>query len=445
MIESLPQELLAEVLDALELADLSSIRLTSRQLERKSAKAFGAAAFSEVRVDFSRANLEWIGNIASRDDFRLAVRRVRLGRWDGKTTGATGSHTSTHGHGGRWSRLEDGTLDYGASEPARRFADSLLRFPNCTTVTVTDDKLTPLNEPRHNSHEEQLSSADAMGLVLHALSSTDAPSLRCLHICLHGRTDWYPPSATISTAVSSAEKALRQLEELTLELDKEGEETVANLLQLVTICPDLRTLRILLPRHLEAPLLPQHLHSLPHFTPPRLETVLLCSTVIDQEDLERLLSSSPDTLARLDLGQIRLTSGRWTDVLEHLRATPFRRLRHFSMFACRDGPAGECIAFCPLWASREEREAPDVSLYFRVSMAADAPDLVYHVTGALFKDAAGHDAAGRALRMIAECNHRCPVAGGEPWCVRRSNGRMAVIKEMVRVGIAPREQWFGLS
>lgn len=139
MLEALPPDLLDKVLLGLELPDLYQLRLTSRHLERETSPTFGAEVFSTLRLDLSAQNLRWVRNIADHDRFRLAVRSLWLGDWDGKVTGAGHTWEASYGTSGHWPRLEDGRVDYNC-EMVRQFVDCVARFENYTSVTTTDER-----------------------------------------------------------------------------------------------------------------------------------------------------------------------------------------------------------------------------------------------------------------------------------------------------------------
>lgn len=270
--------------------------------------------------------------------------------------------------------------------------------------------------PSYKGPETNLSSADVMDLVLHAISAPGAPSLRYFRTRLARRLDWDVPGYITRAAVSRVEKHFAHLEELTLELDAGDAESTANLLHLIAAASRVRTLRIRLHQsyiYKTGPpidsLLTDYLDSIPHYKP-QLHTLLIYTKAISEASLLRLMSNSLDTLTRLDLCA-HLTGSSWTALLNHLQEAPFRALRRFSMFACSDGPGKEMIAFCPLWQDWEAHsEALGVDFWFLRGRTAKTPRFVSHITGVVF-DAGGEDGAARArgaLRALVEHSHRCP-------------------------------------
>lgn len=408
MLETLLPELFTLVLPSLELPDLSSLRLTSRQLERRSISAFSTAAFSEVRVDFSASNVRWVRNVANHDEFRLAVRSLRVGKWEGKVTGTSHDPHMSYGLDGHWPRLEDGRVCREAVQP---FVDCLLRFSNCASVTVTDDSAVLPYHSDYRGPDRHLSSADAVDLVFHALSTPGAPSIRCFQVRIRRDLDWYPsPYITLPTIAPIDESVMGDLEELSLMLWMEHKVSMEGFLKLLAGAPRLTTLRLMLDYECLTqdghpwPLISQYLDSLPHLTP-LLATLTLVNIRISATSLLRILSSYPDTLRRLDLNKVNLRSGSWDSVLEQLQN--FRCLRRYSMFSCREGPALDWVAFCPLWKSCEVRDLPGVRFEFRVWNTIRRTPNKLHVTGALFESSGDVVATRMALRAMVEFSHRC--------------------------------------
>lgn len=446
MIENLPLELFIMVIRFIRLKDLYSLRLTSQRLERKSIRVFSAAAFSEVRVDFTPANLRWLSNVASHGDFRLAVHSLRVGAWEGRITRRKPLYYA-YGVGGLWPRSRNDRINYRACDLAQQFVRSLLKFPNCGSITVTDRLATSTYALLHG----HLSSADAVALALQALSvsTRGAPLLRNLHIAIRSGIDWQLPGWVTGAAVASARRRMTQLEELNLELGMDDTESITSLLQLIEASPRLRTLRLSLNPELRLQL-PQCLVSILHFPLPSLSTILLSGMTMDESTVTWILSNSTETLKRLDFDRVALNSGSWSSVIERLVDTPFRDLRRFSMFACRDGPAGETVAFCPLWRAQKESAwpmdaSPGALFYFWHSVTADMLPKTYHITGAAFESETGGSGAKRALGAMVGYSHRCPRGGGDMGlrCVDlRETGEM--FKDRDSMGeLAFRERWTG--
>lgn len=450
MLEALVPELFSQVLLFLLLPDLCSLRLTSRHLKQVTARDFATAAFSTIRIDFSTANLQWAQNIASYDDFRSAVRTLRVGKWAGKVTGARSSQDISYGHGGQWPRLDSRRVDC-ASDYVQKFVHCVSRFPNCTGVVVTDERTALPHYPDYRGRDRHLSSADAVDLVLHALSAREAPALRKIRTRISHGIDWYPPGLISKTAVAEVRSnVVEHLEDLTLELRVEDEESTASLLQLLTRSPGLTTLRLMLDcgepvtDGLTASPLSHCLDSLPHFSP-RLDILFLGNLKLSETGLLRLLSNSADTLGRLDLSEVCLTSGSWNAVLAHLQAVPFRHLQRLSMFRCSEGPSDETVAFCQLWKRQGVCEARRGSFEFRFSCTVIEPPKAYHVTGALFESSGDAAEMRMALQAIAENSHLCSSNyNPAPRCAELHDMKKTMERPYTG-GITLFERWTGLS
>ncbi|SPO07068.1 uncharacterized protein DNG_09762 [Cephalotrichum gorgonifer] len=321
MLGTLIPDIFDQIIVHFELEDFYPIRLTSRRLERLSVRAFGAAAFSNLTVDFSADNLRLIRNVANHDEFRLVVHSLRVGEWEGKITKTKYSYQNSYGFNGHWPRLEDGRVDR-ECELVRQFVDSLSRLSNCTSVTFIGGR--PLmGKPPYKGPEQNLSSVDALDLVLHALSVPGAPFLRYFQASIGRGLDWYPRGRITRAAVAAVENLLAgHLEEITLELDGSDGECAANLLRLATASRHLRKLRLWLCGGgglATESRLTQHLDSVPRFTP-ALDTLRIRSP-----DDERGQSTS----ALVQIGRHANQAGPLSEALRRIldnrpRAPPSR-------------------------------------------------------------------------------------------------------------------------
>lgn len=125
----------------------------------------------QAQVDLRRPNLEWITDISSHEDFRVAVREWQVGNWSGRGNTWKSSRETPLGDDGHWPRVAGGHLDL-MSSFVQQFTKALLRFFNCTSATVTDNRARVSYFPQNiNSGPEQnLTWADAVVLMLYALS-----------------------------------------------------------------------------------------------------------------------------------------------------------------------------------------------------------------------------------------------------------------------------------
>lgn len=446
MLGTLPPELLAQIVSLLEVPDLSSLRLTSRQLERPSTESLSATVFSTIRVSFGVDNLRWVSNVAGHEDFRLAVRCVRIGKWE---TGARDSYEMGYGVGGYWPRQEDGRVDR-QSELVQQFVDCLSRFPNCASIIVTDERILYTYSQHYRGPDRHLSSADAVDLALYALSASRLSSLRSFQTRIVQCLDWYPEGSITLPDAASVDKGIADnLEELTLELRAEDPKPIASLLHLVAAAPRLAKLRLFLTSNTTADdgyggsLISQHIDTASHSTP-RLDTLLLGCLMISEAGLLRLISGSCDTMKRVDFHSVTLTSGSWTSVLENLHIAPFRQLQWLSMFHCREGSSDATVAFCPLWKSGRADELPDVSFGFKVASTARSPVPRFHLTGALFESRGGNSGTAAALRAMVENSHMCPGHDDPgPQCGELRELKLA--DENHRGTVTFFERWTGLS
>ena len=419
MLSDVPPEIHDAIFRVLEVADFHSLRLASRQLEQRSRAAFGAAAFSTLRVDFSRDNLEWLADVSSREDFRLAVREWQIGNWSGRGNGWKYSREIVLGDDGHWPRIEGGHLDLNSSL-VQQFTQMLSRFPNCTSATVTDQRARLSYHPRNinSGPEESLTSADAVELMLHASSVPGAPRIQSFRIRVSRDLDWNPPGAISKATIASAQNSwTTHLPELVLEFPAESDrDNEDNLLHLLTSSSNLKTLRLKWHAEFgsEGYTLTRHLDKFPDFAPP-LENLLLGTLTLAESDVLRLLMSCRDTLSSLSFYIVKLRSGSWKNILEFLYDTPFQGLRRLSMYACSDGSEGDYTAFCPLWKNQQLRGSCGGTFEFGRSRTGRRGDrgnrpkvLQLHITGFLFETKEGAPAMNSALRACIENSHRAP-------------------------------------
>lgn len=179
MLTQLIPELVRMILALLDVPDFYSLRLTSHHLEQVSRAAFGAAAFSKLRLDLRTANLSWLSDISSHDDFRHAVREWHIGHWQGRASASKLSLGMSLAADGHWPRLLSKNLDLG-SEPVTKVVRLLRRFPNCMGVTITDEreswKYLFLTWDGATYDLRGFYPRDAVELILHAFSAPGAPS-----------------------------------------------------------------------------------------------------------------------------------------------------------------------------------------------------------------------------------------------------------------------------
>lgn len=406
-LESLVTELFDEVLSLLRVPDLCRLRLSSRALEQRSRRTFRVAAFSNVRVDFSKENLQWLSEIAS-SDLRLVVRSLEVRDGCG-----SGVRAKPYGDGMEWPRLESGVVNP-ESRHVREFVDALSRFPNCTTANVTD--LMVKGNP--DDDRKELSSADAVELILHAYSTAGVPPIECFRMRITVDCDW-PDTVVISEATVAAAQAVfaSHLQELVLEFhptEDRYDGYAMRILDLLTAAPKLKTLRLMLnygefavdiglePR-------PYHLGWIfdvsPDFAPP-LEHLTVGEMLLLPDQLFQLLAGCRDTLTSLSLFDLGLETGSWTDVLGFLRDGSFGKLRRIALHDIREAYFGLHLAFCPLWNARGQLHDLCGGTFEFVTIGPAMRARKKHVRGVIFEAEGTGPAMETGLRVIAEYSHR---------------------------------------
>lgn len=418
MLEELIPELFDEILGLLDLRGLISLRLASPQLQRRSRAAFGAVAFSTISVDFSRANLQWLSRIGS-SEFRLAVRKLRVGNWGDKSKYNRGI---PYGDDGYWLRLESGIVD-ADSHLARQFVAAVSLFPNCTTAVVTDSRARHCRPGEDWTPEENLSSADAVELVLRAYSVPGAPPIQRLHIRIQSGRDWVLPALISESRIASAQRACAtHLQELVIEFKAREDEYLARMLGLITASPNLRTLTLMWhcygfrDSNQAGYRLGQHLEGFSGFIPP-LEHLELARIALRETSVLRLLSGCHRTLKTLAFNRVGINPGPWVDILRHLQDGQFYGLRRISLQGCRDVSDNSTLAFCPLREAQERlQETCGGTFEFRYSRTAQRA-MELHVVGVLFETESGTSAMKAGLKALIEHSHGASdEAGVTPPC-----------------------------
>ena len=415
MFAELIPDVLYIILSLLDVSDFYSLRLTCRRLEQTSRAAYGAAAFTKLRVDFSKADMERMTDIANHEDFRLAVRELQMGYWKDRAKERRNSYEIALRDDGSWPHKQGGCLDLD-SELVKEFVHILSRFPNCTRVTLAEDRAIAYF-PENGGYERRLTSADMVELLLYAYSVPGAPPIYSFRIRIVHDRDWVLGLAGISgpAAVSVQRNWTAHLRELVLEFPANGDDNFMTMLHLLTSAPKLKTLRLVLRSNADGrplgDLLCRHLDKFPDFTP-SLEALTLGLLDLEEPILLRLLSACQDTLRTLDLYRVRVRS--WKTILEYLYAIPFPKLRRLSMHSCADGSEGKIVGFCPLWKDQELQGLPGGTFEFKRS---NTRGYQVHITGALFEAKPGTPTMKQALRALMERCHRCPSEyNGEAPC-----------------------------
>ena len=159
----------------------------------------------------------------------------------------------------------------------------------------------------------------------------------------------------------------------------------------------------------------------------------------DEAGLLDILSKSQDSLVHLSFHSLRITSGSWSCVFEHLHTTPFPNLQRLSLFMCSEGPTSAAkLIFCRLIRSLVHRTSPKPDFEFDFGLGhiwRDSP----HVLGILLQTTTTRDPAALkgAFRAVIDKSD-LEVNRGEALRCTAAPGCLLLLQQMHRRG-GPRE------
>ncbi|KAF2263083.1 hypothetical protein CC78DRAFT_618032 [Lojkania enalia] len=174
-LQTLPKELVDQIVGFANDDDILSLRLTCRILEAKTFTNFTDTYFSVLKYDLSRYDTEFISLLAANERLRSAVKILRIctTRCTRQTSGATYSlGPKPLGHGYEWER---GT--YGELAGSLAIADDLgdllkCKFINCRRFEITSSK-TVMDNAMYGSYS--LTPSDAIVILFKAISRKTIP------------------------------------------------------------------------------------------------------------------------------------------------------------------------------------------------------------------------------------------------------------------------------
>ena len=159
MSSSLP-DLPVEIIDLIgtftQPADLRSLRLICRKLNKKTLDQFALRHFATVRSDLSRKSLQRLQRISQNEHFAQSVQCLRIYYHD----------DGTLGKGYTWSRNPTGSLIEGPNECVDLLQDMLSnRLRNCRAFCFEND-----DEYQPYFAEDCIVPSDAVGIVLSTIA-----------------------------------------------------------------------------------------------------------------------------------------------------------------------------------------------------------------------------------------------------------------------------------
>lgn len=316
---TLATEIIELIATFIEPADLLSLRLVCRELNRKTLNSFGRVNFATIHTDLSHKNLERIRSISESEHFARHVKCLQI----------RASPDGTIGQGFGWPRDSSGCLagNLNGADLLRYLLSQ--RLHNCRSFVIyhADEY-----EPRHDT--DRLVPSDAVGLILSIVAEADLALQSFIVQCSHygnRRLDTPRLQMPLSQTPTFV-KAWSQIEELALDYAITSDQW--NWVRhLISSALKLRKLSL---GYNEADASFMHqLSSLHELN--RLEELSLRPARVTLDAITSLLHKNRDTLHSLSLQDTALDGeGTWTMVFENMKGQ-FPRLQNLVLFLLKEG------------------------------------------------------------------------------------------------------------
>ena len=323
-------EIIELIATFVELADLRSLRLVCRELNRKTLNSFGLANFATIQTDLSHKSLERIRSISNTEHFAIHVQCLHVKH----------SPDGIIGEGFDWPRHSSGCLagNLNGTDLLRDLLSQ--RLLNCRSFLIYSyDEY----EPRHDT--DRLVPGDAVGLILSILAEADLALQSFTVQSRHhgnGRLDTPRLQMPLSQTPKFI-KAWSQIEELVLDyaITPDQWSWVLHLISLV-----LKLRKLSLGFYEGDTSFMQRLSSLHELN--RLEELRLGSARVTVDAITPLLLKNHDTLHSLSLQYTALDDeGKWSTVLENMKSQ-FPHLQNLVLFWLKQGTNNSRIIFSKL-------------------------------------------------------------------------------------------------
>ena len=312
-------EVIELIVTFVAIADLRSLRLVCRVLNRKTLKSFGLANFATIQTDLSPKSLERIQSISKSEHLAVHVQCLKV------------KHTPDGilGQGFDWPRHSSGCLAenlYGADLLRDLLSQRLL---NCRSFLIYN-----YDEYELRYDTDRLVPSDAIGLILLVVAEADL-ALRSFTIQsshhVNGRLDTPRLQMPLSQTPKFV-KAWSQVAELVLDYAIMSDQWDW-VLHLISSAPRLQKLSL---RFYEgdASFL-QRLSSLSELN--KLEEFKLGSARVTVDAITSILLKNHDTLHSLSLQYTALDDeGEWSTVFRNMRSQ-FPQLQNLMLFWLKQG------------------------------------------------------------------------------------------------------------
>jgi len=308
-------------------ADLRSLRLVCRELNRKTLHYFGLASFATVQTDLSRDSLQRIKNISESEHLAVHVQCLHIKHADDGRLGR-GLDWCLY----QWTSLTD---QLGGADVLRDvLVNKLLK---CRSFHINS-----YDEYQTHRETDSLIPSDALGIVMSLVAEADL-ALRSFTVeSTHngnGRLDTQRLQMPLSHTPRFT-AAWSHIEELVLNFAMTSDQYDWMLL-LISSGPRLRNLSLVF--HDASSSFIERLVSLHSLH--RLEDLSLGSAYMTVENISTLLLNNRETLNSLSLRHTIIEDGgRWATVLEMMEGQ-FPRLENLLLFWLKEEPANRRVVF----------------------------------------------------------------------------------------------------
>ena len=317
---ALAAEIIELIATFVELADLRSLRLVCRDLNRKTLRSFGLANFTTIQTDLSHKSLERLRSISQSEHFALRVQSLRVKR----------SPDGIIGQGFDWPRHFSGCLaeNLKGTELLRDLLSQ--RLLKCRSFHIYSyDEYEPLLDTK------RLVPSDAVGLILSIVAEVGL-TLQSFTVQSSHHRQQRLDTRRLQMPLSHTPKfvqAWSQIEELVLDyaITFDQWDWVLHLASSV-----LKLRKLSLGFYEADTSFMQRLSSLQELNV--LEELSLGSARVTVDSITSLLLKNRDTLHSLSLQYTALDDeGKWSTVLENMRSQ-FPQLQNLLLFWLKQGP-----------------------------------------------------------------------------------------------------------
>ena len=203
-LSTLPVEVIEVIANALDSTDLSSLRLTCKELNRRTLCYFAQTFFATVRTDLSPKSLQKLHDISENEQFKHRAQNLLIRKWDDEL-----------GQGFQWHRHASCHVEAPLSPGVRTLQELLVnKLVNCRSFHIHSRG--GVEEYYESTY---LLSSDAVGIILGIIAETALP-VKSFIVNFRKQASGFVDSYRLQTPLyqqSSFKNAWAQTQELSLE------------------------------------------------------------------------------------------------------------------------------------------------------------------------------------------------------------------------------------